>query len=206
MGSVFDIPSQHKDIDSKIVAALERISQVFRALLWEEAKEEKISPLQIQLLVYLSHHPPGFCRVSHLAKEFEMSQATISDAVTSLEEKSLVTRVPLAEDGRVSTIQLTTKGKRAGERLASWADPLKHHLGPFSSGDKERLMMLLMEWIASLQRSGEISVSRMCISCSYFRPEAHPGADAPHHCALLDKPIAASDLRIDCPDHEVLLV
>jgi hypothetical protein len=35
MGSVFEPSSQHGDVDGKIVASLERLSQVFRLLLRE---------------------------------------------------------------------------------------------------------------------------------------------------------------------------
>jgi DNA-binding MarR family transcriptional regulator len=204
MGSVFDIASQHNDVESKIVASLERLSQVFRVLLWEEAKEERVSPLQIQLLVYLCNHPARFCRVSHLAKEFRLTQATLSDAVTSLEGKGLVTRMSLAGDARAFTIRLTGPGTQAAERLISWADVLKHQLKQFSSGDKEQMMTLLMRLITSLQKVGVISVSRMCVSCRHFRPDAHADVHAPHHCALIDKPLMVSDLRINCPEHELV--
>jgi hypothetical protein len=46
-------------------------------------------------------------------------------------------------------------------------------------------------------------VARMCVSCRFFRPEAHPGEESPHHCALLDLALARSDLRVDCPEHEL---
>ena len=53
MGSVFDLSAQHDDVDAKIVAALERLSQVFRVRLREEAWERDLSPTQAQFLIYL---------------------------------------------------------------------------------------------------------------------------------------------------------
>jgi hypothetical protein len=54
MPSIFDVKKQHHDVDSKIAAALERLSQAFRVLLWEKNKDYNLSPIQIQLLVYRS--------------------------------------------------------------------------------------------------------------------------------------------------------
>ena len=75
MTSVFDLATQHQDVSSKIVVGLERLAQTFRVLLWEEAKEHALSPIQIQFLVYLRYHPPEFCRVSLLAKESSRSSS-----------------------------------------------------------------------------------------------------------------------------------
>jgi hypothetical protein len=58
-----------------------------------------------------------------------------------------------------------------------------------------------MHLIAALQNVGIITLARMCRTCRFFRPDHHPGG-APHHCALLDKPLAERELRLDCPEHE----
>ena len=54
--SVFNLEEQNTNLDSKIVAGLERLSQVFRILLWEKAKEHSLSPIQIQLMIFIQHH------------------------------------------------------------------------------------------------------------------------------------------------------
>ncbi len=86
MGSVFEPSSQHGDVDSKIVASLERLSQVFRLLLRKEAQKRGLSPIQAQFLVYLLFHDLDLRRVGRLAEEFGLTRATVSDAVGSLEE------------------------------------------------------------------------------------------------------------------------
>jgi hypothetical protein len=42
------------------------------------------------------------------------------------------------------------------------------------------------------------------VSCRLFRPDGHPAEGSPHHCALLGLPLARSDLRVDCPEHELV--
>ncbi len=191
-----------RDVDSKVVAALERLGEVFRLLLREKARENGLSPIQAGFLVYLLHHGVELRRVSQLAREFGLTQATVSDAVDSLEAKGFIGREPWPADRRVVTLRLTPEGELLAAELSTWADPIREHLRHSSPEESEVVMRFLMRLIGSLQRSGVITVARMCITCRFFQPDIHPGADSPHHCGLLDVPLAGSDLRIDCPEHD----
>jgi hypothetical protein len=42
---------------------------------------------------------------------------------------------------------------------------------------------------------------RVCCTCRRFRAEAHAGTARPHHCALLDVPLAEADARAICVEH-----
>jgi DNA-binding MarR family transcriptional regulator len=201
--SVFEPSSQHGDVDKKIVASLERLSQVFRILLRGEAQEHGLSPIQSQFLVHLLHHGASLRRVSQLAREFDLTRATVSDAVGSLEKKGLVRREPWPHDKRVTTLRLTPTGEHTARELAVWANVVEEHIKGRSPEEKEAVMHFLMGLIGSLQRSGLITVARMCVTCRFFRPDAHPDESSSHHCALLDVPLSDSDLRADCPEHKL---
>ena len=205
MGSLFDPSAQHHDVDARIVAALERLSQVFRVRLREEARRRNLSPIQAQFLVYLLHHDVELRRVSQLAREFDLTQATVSDAVASLETKGLLRREQWPEDQRVVTLRLTPEGDELATSLSNWADPIREHVEGFSQGERETAMGFLMELAGSLQRSGLITVARMCVTCRFFRRDVRPGEASPHHCGLLNVPLGGSDLRVDCPEHEALV-
>ena len=88
--SPFDLSYQNQSTESKIVASLERISQAFRVMLWNESKEHSLSPIQIQVLVFLLHHSEEKRKVTYLADEFNMTKATISDTIRTLEQKELI--------------------------------------------------------------------------------------------------------------------
>ncbi len=207
MSSVFDPSAQHGDVDSKVVAALERLGEVFRLLLREKAQEHNLSPIQARFLVYLLHHGVEFRRVSQLAREFGLTQATVSDAVDSLEAKGLIGREPWPEDRRVVTLRPTAEGELLATELSAWADPITEHLRHRSSPEESEVVMcFLMRLIDSLQRSGVITVARMCVTCRFFQRDAHQGATSRNRCGLLDVPLAGSDLRIDCPEHELIRV
>jgi DNA-binding MarR family transcriptional regulator len=202
LGSVFDLSAQHDDVDAKIVAALERLSQVFRVRLREEAWARDLSPTQAQFLIYLHYHDVDLRRISQLAREFDLTRATVSDAVASLETKKLIQRERWPEDRRVMSLQLTPDGEKLATILSGWADPIREHLRPFSPEDREAVMRFLIGLIGSLQRSGLITVARMCTTCRFFRQDIHPGEPSPHHCRFLDVPLGDADLRVDCPEHE----
>lgn len=205
MGSVFDPSAQHDDVDARIVAALERLSQVFRVQLREEARRRNLSPIQAQFLIYLLHHDVELRRVSQLAREFDLTQATVSDAVASLKTKGLLRREQWPDDRRVVTLRLTPDGEELASGLSRWADPIREHVEGFSPGERETVMRFLIELAGSLQRSGLITVARMCVTCRFFRRDVHPGGDSPHHCGLLDVPLGGSNLRVDCPEHEAVV-
>ena len=84
--SIFNLNGQNSDLASKIVAGLERNSEAFRVLLWEHAKVVGLSPIQI--LLFISFHPETLCNVSHVAHEFNLTKATISEAIKVLHKKN----------------------------------------------------------------------------------------------------------------------
>jgi DNA-binding MarR family transcriptional regulator len=108
--SAFDLSVQNKNIESKIVASLERISQAFRVLLWKESKEFSLTPIQVQVLIFLHNHSSEKRKITYLADEFNMSKATISDTIKTLEQKKLIKKIYEQIDTRSYIIDLTEKG------------------------------------------------------------------------------------------------
>ena len=102
--------------------------------------------------------------MSELAREFDLARATVSDAVGSLEKKGLIRREPWPDDKRVTTLRLTHTGKHTARELAAWANVVEEHLKGRSPEEKEAVMRFLMGLIGSLQKSGLITVARMCVT------------------------------------------
>lgn len=202
MASVFDLQHQHDNTDSKIIAALERLSHVFRLLLWDKTKAYGLSPIQTQILVYLLFHQQKFATINDLAARFSLTPATISEAVKTLEQKGLVTRASGQPDRRATWVSLTRQGNALAESLADWADLLNAQLAHFDPTEKIIVMRFLMRLIEALQQAGYIKVARMCITCRFFRPGEEIGDS--HYCTLLEKPLPEAALRLDCPDHQAV--
>lgn len=199
--SVFD-PSNQEDLNRKIAVGFERIALVLKTLSWNESKVSGLSPIQIQFMTALTYESNSEWTVTALATRFHLTPATVSDALTALEKKHLVERRRSAEDRRTVFVSLTTEGKRLARKLSRWLNTLEEHVGGLAEEDKPVLLKSLLLLVAAFQEKGLITINRMCISCTYFRPNIHVHARKPHHCAYIDKPLGNADLRIDCPDFE----
>src|SRR5690606_11920501 len=135
-----------------------------------------------------------------LAQEFDVRQPTVSDAVAALERKGMVARQASLGDARSTELLLTPSGHEVAARLEAWQGPAREVLVGLSDGEKQVTLGLLIELIAGLNRSGAIQVARTCPTCRYFRPD---GEKTPH-CALLDMPLGPAEIRVDCPEHELI--
>ena len=67
-------------------------------------------------------------------------------------------------------------------------------------GGVDGFLLGLVKMIRTLQEAGQIPTNRMCVTCTHFRPNVY-NTETPHHCALLNSPLANRDLRLDCGEH-----
>ncbi len=190
-------------LDARLVAALERTGHALRVLLWEQAKAHGLSPIQVQLLLRLAVEPPERRRVGQLAAEFDVTAPTVSDALAALRRKQLVLAEQVAGDRRASTLTLTPRGRALVDELGDWQRAVADELSRVGEHEKAQALQMLLDVIAALQRQGVVSVARMCTSCRFFDRDRDPGASHPHRCELLDVPLAAAELRVDCAEHEL---
>lgn len=197
MSKVFNPENQNKIIDGKIVSALERISEAFRVLLWEKAKVVKLSPIQIQILIFIKFHRSEFCTVNYLAEEFNMSAPTISDAVKVLIEKQLIKKVNALDDKRKVYLYLTGKGEKLIKELSSFVDPLFKSISQLKQIEKESLLGSLLKIISDLNSKEIVITQRMCFTCTHLQKE-----NGKFYCNLLEMNLKLKDLRVDCPEHQ----
>lgn len=198
--SDFDLTHQNQSTESKIVASLERIAQAFRVLLWQESKEFSLSPIQVQVLIFLLHHTEEKRKVSYLASEFNMTKATISDTIKTLEQKTLISKEYEQHDTRSYSIHLTNKGRDIAEKTSLFTKEINTPIDKLHQDDKENLLLSLLHIIRHLNQSEVITIQRMCMSCSYYQSS---DKGQKHFCKLLNQNLHVKDLRIDCPEHKM---
>ena len=196
--SIFNIEHQQTNLSSKIVVGLERISEVFRVLLWEHAKANGLSPIQIQILVFIANDKAEYCTVSYLASEFNITKPTISDAIKALEKKKLIEKDYSSSDSRSYTVFLSEKGKSVVFQTEHFANPIKDQLSVIDNVDLDQLYLTITQLIYGLNRSGVLTVQRMCYACKF-----HSKTENGHFCNYLNTELQHSDIRIDCPEFEV---
>jgi hypothetical protein len=172
-------------IESRIIASLERISQAFRVLLWQESKEFSLSPIQVQVIIFLLHHSREKRKVSYTIK--------------TLEQKQLIRKEEEPEDTRSYIISLTDKGRDIAGKTSLFTNEIRTPVDLLNEDDKENLLLSLTGIIRHLNKTGVITVQRMCQTCSYYRSSG----DGQHFCKLLNQSLEVKDLRVDCPEYEM---
>ncbi|OIV40235.1 MarR family winged helix-turn-helix transcriptional regulator [Flavobacterium johnsoniae] len=197
MKNIFNLETQNSSLDGKITAGFERLSQVFRVLLWEKAKKYDLSPIQIQLLIFIKNHAANKATVSYLAKEFNLTKATISDTIKILDQKKYITKTLHTSDSRSYTMELTPKGLEMVLLTEDFTDPLFELVSGSSQKDKVILWKNISSLIQQLHDLQVISVQSTCHNCGYFSQQ-----NGNNYCRLLNTKLETNDIRLDCQDHK----
>lgn len=193
----FNPDIQNASNDALIIAALERIGESFRVLLWEQAKAHGLSPIQVQSLIFLNTHDESMATVTYLSKEFNVTKATMSDVIRVLTEKKLLVKKDNKEDTRAQVLKLTLQGKKVAAATGGFANALWKQIGQLTDRQKTGLKTILLDLIHNLYRENVITMQRMCFTCTHFST-----ADNKHYCNLLQIVLTPDHLRLDCPEHE----
>ena len=185
------------ELSTKVVAALDRIARGVRSHRQVIATGAGVTPLQADLMRTVAEGKPPEAQPSSLAAELGVSQPTASDALGALVCKGLVRRTATPGDRRSSTYSLTAPGARVVDDLRHADAVLSESVAALSTTDQERALGTLLALISSLLSSGVLRVARTCPTCRFFEDGRTP------RCGLLQAPLAPSDYRVNCPEHEL---
>ena len=186
----------------QVTVGLSKLGLALRTHAWRESGPRGLNPTQAQILsLLLASAAP--LRLSDVAAGLAVTGPTASDAVKALVAKGLVAKTREPDDARAVALVLTDMGRETAARSAAWPDFVLAAVDALSLDEQAVFMRALLKMIRTLQERGEIAPARMCISCTFFRPHAHPGdAERPHHCAFVDAPFGDRALRLECREHE----
>ncbi|KAA5537174.1 MarR family transcriptional regulator [Taibaiella lutea] len=137
--TVFEKAFLQKDINAILVLSLEKLNQSIDDLLWRQAMEHGLSPLQIRLLLIIRHKAEIFT-ASQLAAELNVAKATISVALKPLIEKKLILKRKSATDNRASALKLTEWGEQIAHIAGFYFEPLYQLIVPIDKSEKELML------------------------------------------------------------------
>lgn len=184
-----------------VVTGLAKLGLALRHESWRRRGLSGLTPTQAEILVLLRAAGGQGARLAELADGLGVTRATASDSLRVLHEKGLVSKARDPGDARALAVTLTERGRAEAEREAAWPDLFLEAAGALSDEEQGVFLRGLVAMIRSLQEQGRIPVSRMCVTCAFFRPDAHDDPDRPHHCAFVDAPFGDRQLRLDCDDY-----
>lgn len=195
--SLFNLKEQNQHLEFKIVAGLERLSQVFKILLWEKAKKYQLSPIQIQILIFIRYHSTEKTTISYLAQEFNLTKPTVSDAIKVLEQKQFIQKNIDVTDSRSYTIELTKSGIEMVENTDDFANPMNAIIEKATEEEKKNVWKIVSNLIIEMNKLNLISIQRTCLNCKHYSFEA-----TSHFCHLLNQELKPEEIRIDCDEFE----
>lgn len=195
--SLFNLKEQNQHLEFKIVAGLERLSQVFKILLWEKAKKYQLSPIQIQILIFIRYHSTEKTTISYLAQEFNLTKPTVSDAIKVLEQKQFIQKNTDLTDSRSYTIELTKLGIEMVDNTDDFANPMNAIIEKATEEEKKNIWKIVSNLIIEMNKLNLISIQRTCLNCKHYSFETRN-----HFCHLLNQELKPEDIRIDCAEFE----
>jgi DNA-binding MarR family transcriptional regulator len=197
MESIYNLNFQNSSLDNKIAIGFDRISQVFKTLLIEESKQYNLSPIQIQLLIFINYHSENKSTISYLSKEFNLSKPTISETVKTLEKKKYITKISDKVDTRSHFIKVTDLGKKIVQHTELYANPLVNIISNITETNKIMLWENITAIIKELNDVQLINPHRTCTNCQFYSKTRNSS-----FCKLLNQELKIEDIRIDCLEFE----
>ncbi len=189
-----------KQAPGRVTHSLLRLSTAMRSQAWDWAERAGLTPTQGEILVLLLQRK-GPMRLGEIARETQLTAATTSDAVSTLEHKGLVEKRRALDDGRALAVRLSGRGRSAAKKALLWPNFLSKAIGALAAGEQNALYRALLKVIRELQQSGDAPLHRMCMTCAHF--QLTKAAKKPsYYCSGFDLTMADADLRLDCSLHE----
>jgi DNA-binding MarR family transcriptional regulator len=196
----FSPEQQLIDLDARLLLSLQRLSDMLKAMQWEQARSLGITPLQLQILLFVGYHTPDVNKAANIATELQVSRPTISDAVGSLVTKNLLLMSADRRDRRSYSLVLTEAGIQLMEKAGEYMGQLEDVLDKRPAQEKSILYQSVYSIITGLITPEKGGVQRMCYNCAHYSGNKK----RQHECLFLKKPLLSSELQLDCPVHSSL--
>ena len=193
---VHNLENQSQNIDAKLLAVIERLSTLHKSSFQQISKNNGITPLQLQVLLFVSEHKKDICNVSYIAQELLVTKATISDSVKTLVEKNLIEKKSSPTDSRISYLSLSREGKIFYNKIKKQSLSMSEHLDSINDVDKSTMLHHLLDILNICYEKGDIPL-RACKNCGHYE-----ALEEGFHCHLMKKNLPNKDLRLDCPEHQ----
>ena len=196
----FSPEQQLTDLDARLLISLQRLSDMLKAMQWEQARLLGITPLQLQILLYVGYHTPEVNKAGNIATELQVSRPTISDAVGALVTKGLLVMQSDKRDRRSSALVLTETGGQVMEQATEYMGQLENVLDKRPAQEKSLLYQSVYSIIAGLMSPDKGGMQRMCYNCAHYSGNKK----RQHECLFLKKSLLSAELQLDCPVHSSL--
>lgn len=187
---------------SPISEGLAKLGLTLHRHIWHTASAKGLSATQMQILVLLERHAAAPLTLHDTSHHLGLSPATVSDAVRTLTRKGLVVKTWTSRPPRALALTITPAASDLIAHRSMWPPSLDAAVATLRPAEQDALVCSLTKLLRQLERAGDVPSARLCLTCRNFTPHHRGNPAQPHHCRLLDVPLAERDLRLDCDEHE----
>ncbi len=180
-------------------AGLEQLASLVRAHSWRSEGLPALPPTQAAVLRMLAGEDNGL-RAQQIAARLDVSPASLSDTLKTMQAKGWIARRTDAGDRRASIVHLSKQGRALAARLKHPARGMAALLQGLDAADVGALLRVAQLLVGKAQQQGMATGLRTCLGCRFFRPFASGDAAQPHVCGFLGTPFGDAELRADCAD------
>lgn len=180
-----------------IYAYLERISNLIRTETRKAGLAEKLQPVQLEALYYLSHCNRYSNTPAGVTEYLGLTKGTVSQTLGVLETAGFIEKRPDFKDRRVVHLQITD----AGQQVISDLFPpraLTKTLETMSESAQNALEVQLGALLRALQTGNQYKTFGVCQSCRFHRIEE----DDSRRCGLTGETLQLSDGEKICREHQ----
>lgn len=198
--SGFSPEQQLTSLDARLLLSLQRLSDMLKAMQWEQARMLGITPLQLQILLFTGYHTAEVNKVAYIATELQLSRPTVSDAAAALVSKGFLRMEEDMRDRRSYSFLLTDAGREVLTQAEQYISELDTILQKRPLQEKSSLYQSVYTIIAGLYDQEKGGMQRMCYSCAHYEGNKK----RQHYCRLFKKKLLSAELQIDCMEHSSL--
>lgn len=183
------------NLDENIIAILDKIADIRRAMLWKVSERYNLTPLQIQILQYIkSCSSSRNITPTDIVKELYVSKATTSSALKTLLEKSMIKKNHDENDSRSYYLTLTKKAKKVLQEIDYTRHEISKYFTRIDSNDKKAVLKVLTQFVAAMHSDGVIDYVALCFNCEYCtRLSAHT-----FQCTLTRRKFEYDGINVGC--------
>ena len=189
-------------------AGLEQLASLVRAQSWRSDVAPALPPTQGAILRMLASTDDGL-RAQQIAARLDVSPASLSDTLKTMQAKGWIARRVDASDRRAAIVHLSKQGRTLAAKLNHPARGMAALLQGLDTADVGALLRVTQLLVGQAQQQGMATGLRTCLGCKFFQPFASDDARQPHVCGFLGTAFGDAELRTDCaeqaPADEALL-
>ena len=141
------------NVTDQIIENLLVLSDQLRFLARRQSAEHGLSILQTRILHYLDKHPGD--HATSIRADFQITNATFSEALKSLRRKKLVQVYRDKSDGRKAQLELTEWGKKIAQVTLLYTKPVKNIIEPLKKEEQNIFLKNIQGIILKLKETLE---------------------------------------------------